>query len=71
MAWAEEDDTDDEIVDVEGDSDETSVTDEGTEDDEAQPGTSPDADTTILFTKPTTAISGANLGMFVTSKVSD
>ncbi|XP_046993068.1 translocon-associated protein subunit alpha [Schistocerca americana] len=61
MVAAEDDDADDEIVDVEGDGDETSVTDEGSEDDEASPSTSPDADTVILFTKPASAGSGANL----------
>jgi hypothetical protein len=52
VSRAEEDDGEDEMVDVEGE--ETGVTDEGTEEEEAQdkPGGSPDADTTILFTRP-------------------
>ncbi|XP_073968946.1 signal sequence receptor subunit 1 l(1)G0320 isoform X1 [Rhodnius prolixus] len=52
-AGAEEDDVDDEMVDVEGE--ETAVTGEdAVEEEESQekPGGSPDADTTILFTKP-------------------
>ncbi|KAK9502848.1 hypothetical protein O3M35_011543 [Rhynocoris fuscipes] len=52
-ATAEEDDVDDEMVDVEGE--ETAVTGEdAVEEEETQdkPGGSPDADTTILFTKP-------------------
>ncbi|GLH15306.1 Uncharacterized protein GBIM_19786 [Gryllus bimaculatus] len=58
FAVAEDEDIEDEMVDVEGESEETSVTDEGTDDDEAQPGASSDADTTILFTKPTQSTSG-------------
>lgn len=49
---AEDDDVDDEMVDVEGE--ETAVVGEDAPEEEAQdkPGGSPDADTTILFTKP-------------------
>ncbi|KAL1129205.1 hypothetical protein AAG570_013735 [Ranatra chinensis] len=56
---AQEDDTDDD-VDVEGE--ETGVTDEGGEEEEAveKPTGSPDADTIILFTKPAVA-PGTNL----------
>ncbi|XP_067003913.2 translocon-associated protein subunit alpha [Anabrus simplex] len=61
VAWADEDDAEDEMVDVEGEGDETSVTDEGSEDDETQPGASADADTTILFTKPVPSASSGNL----------
>jgi translocon-associated protein subunit alpha len=61
VAWADDDDADDEIVDVESEADESAVTEEGGEDDEAQPTASPDADTTILFTKPVSGTSG-NLG---------
>lgn len=51
MACAE-DELEDELVDVEGenDADDVAVTDE--DEDEAKTTTSPDADTTILFTKP-------------------
>lgn len=58
FAKAEDEDLEDEIVDVEGESEETSVTDEGGEEDDTQPGASADADTTILFTKPTQSSSG-------------
>ncbi|KAJ9590965.1 hypothetical protein L9F63_016009 [Diploptera punctata] len=61
VAWAEEDDVDDEMVDVEGEGDESSVTDEGGEEDGSQPGASPDADTIILFTKPVTTSTSGNL----------
>jgi translocon-associated protein subunit alpha len=59
---AEEDDVDDEIVDVEGEGDESSITEEGGEEDEEQPTSSPDADTTILFTRPVVAGTSGNLG---------
>jgi translocon-associated protein subunit alpha len=64
VAWAEDDDTDDEIVDVEGEADESAIIEEGGEDDETQPRASPDADTTILFTRPVVSGVGAsgNLG---------
>lgn len=61
VAWAEDDDTDDEIVDVEGEGDESSITEEGGEEDEAQPRASPDADTTILFTRPVISGTSGNL----------
>ncbi|PNF14198.1 Translocon-associated protein subunit alpha [Cryptotermes secundus] len=61
VARAEEDDADDEIVDVEGESDESSVTEEGGEEEEAQPRASPDADTTILFTRPVISGTSGNL----------
>lgn len=57
VARAEEDDVDaDDDVDVEGESEDTAVVDEGGEEEEdiTQTGASPDADTTILFTKPVT-----------------
>lgn len=57
VAYAQDDDVDDD-VDVEGEGEDTAVTDEGgDEDDLTQTGASPDADTTILFTKPVTAAS--------------
>jgi hypothetical protein len=62
VAWAEDDDGDDEIVDVEGEGDESSVTEEGGEEDEEQPRASPDADTTILFTRPVVSGTSGNLG---------
>ena len=65
VAWAEEDDVDDEMVDVEGEGDESSVTDEGIEEDGSQPSASPDADTTILFTKPIVTSTSGNFGKFV------
>lgn len=61
VAWAEDDDADDEIVDVEGEADESAIIEEGGEDDEAQPKASPDADTTILFTRPVFSGSSGNL----------
>lgn len=62
VAWAEDDDADDEIVDVEGEADESAIIEEGGEDDEAQPRASPDADTTILFTRPVVSGASGNLG---------
>jgi hypothetical protein len=50
------------MVDVEGEGDESSVTEEGGEEDEAQPRASPDADTTILFTRPVVSGTSGNLG---------
>lgn len=51
VAYAQDDDVDD--VDVEGEGEDTAVSDDGgDEDDLTQTGASPDADTTILFTKP-------------------
>lgn len=61
VAWADDDDSDDEIVDVEGEADESAITEEGGEDDEAQPRASPDADTTILFTRPVVSGTSGNL----------
>lgn len=61
VAWADDEDVEDEMVDVEGEGDETSVTDEGGDEDETQPGASPDADTTILFTKPIAPSTAGNL----------
>jgi len=61
VAWAEDDDADDEIVDVEGEADESAIIEEGGEDDEAQPRASPDADTTILFTRPVVSGASGNL----------
>jgi translocon-associated protein subunit alpha len=63
LARAQEDDVDDEMVDVEGE--ETAVTgEEGAGEEEAadKPGGSPDADTTILFTKPT-SVPGTHLDL--------
>lgn len=53
LVFAQEDDVDDEMVDVEGE-DTAVVGEDAPEEEEAQdkPGGSPDADTTILFTKP-------------------
>lgn len=51
MAYAQEDDNIDDIVDVEGE-DSTIITEEEVEE-EATTNASADADTTILFTKPT------------------
>jgi len=62
VAWAEDDDADDEIVDVEGEADESAIIEEGGEEDEAQPRASPDADTTILFTRPVVSGASGNLG---------
>lgn len=62
VAWAEDDDADDEIVDVEGEADESAIIEEGGEDDETQPRASPDADTTILFTRPVVSGAPGNLG---------
>jgi len=62
VAWAEDDDADDEIVDVEGEGDESAIIEEGGEDEEAQPKASPDADTTILFTRPVVSGASGNLG---------
>lgn len=66
---AQDDDNDDELVDVEGESegDEVAVTDDGGDEDkkeDGKPGGSPDAATTILFTKPLIA-PGTNLGNFM------
>ncbi|PSN33071.1 Translocon-associated protein subunit alpha [Blattella germanica] len=61
VAWAEEDDVDDEMVDVEGEGDEGAVTDEGGEEDGSQLSASPDADTTILFTRPVATLTSGNL----------
>jgi len=61
VAYAQDDDVDDD-VDVEGEGEDTAVTDEGgDEDDLTQTGASPDADTTILFTKPLTASTSLEL----------
>jgi len=62
VASAEDDDGDDEIVDVEGEADESAIIEEGGEDDETQPRASPDADTTILFTRPVVSGASGNLG---------
>jgi translocon-associated protein subunit alpha len=64
VAWAEDDDADDEIVDVEGegDGDESSVIEEGREEDAEQLRASPDADTTILFTRPVVSGTSGNFG---------
>lgn len=64
-----DDDEDEELVDVgdEADTDETAVTDEGGEEEEdtgSRTGGSPNADTTILFIKPS-APTGSTLGMLV------
>lgn len=68
LAWAEDDDVDDEIVDVEGEGDESSVIEEGGEEDEEQPRASPHADTTILFTRPVVSGTSGNLGLCVLSQ---
>uniref|UniRef100_A0A1B6CHQ9 Translocon-associated protein subunit alpha n=1 Tax=Clastoptera arizonana TaxID=38151 RepID=A0A1B6CHQ9_9HEMI len=57
LVAAQDEDVDDDLVDVEGDveSDDTAMTDEGGEGDEGKDdktGGSPDADVTVLFTKP-------------------
>lgn len=71
FAAAEDDDVDDDLADVEGDSEgeETSVLDEGADSDDkkddGKSGGSPDAATTILFTKPILT-PGTNLGKFIT-----
>lgn len=65
---AQDDDGDDDLVDVEGDADseETAMTDEGGEGDDGKEGSksggSPDAATTVLFTKPVIA-AGTTLGV--------
>lgn len=66
FAAAQDDDVDDDLADVEGDSegDETAVLEEGGDEDQKEDGKSggsPDAGTTILFTKPI-IIPGSNLG---------
>lgn len=61
MVRAEEDDVDgDDDVDVEGEGEDTAVVDDGGEEEEdvTQTGASPDADTTILFTKPASTPGG-------------
>ncbi|XP_063240947.1 translocon-associated protein subunit alpha [Bacillus rossius redtenbacheri] len=64
FASAEDDVDDDEMVEEEGDGEETSVTDEGGEEGEdTQPGASPLADTTVLFTRPVSPGSGTNLDL--------
>lgn len=65
VAWGEDDDADDEIVDVEGEADESAIIEEGGDDDEVQPRASPDADTTILFTRPVVSGASGNLGWCV------
>lgn len=73
---AQDDDGDDELVDVEGESevDEVAVTDDSGDEDkkeDGRPGGSPDAATTILFTKPVIApgvhleLPGGNLVEFL------
>lgn len=68
LVAAQDDDGDDELVDVEGESegDEVAVTDDGGDDDkkeDGKPGGSPDAATTILFIKPIVITPGANLDL--------
>uniref|UniRef100_A0A1B6M708 Translocon-associated protein subunit alpha n=1 Tax=Graphocephala atropunctata TaxID=36148 RepID=A0A1B6M708_9HEMI len=56
MVAAQDDDSDDDLADVEGEGEETAILEEGGETDEkkddSKSGGSPDAATTILFTKP-------------------
>lgn len=56
MAYAEEDPIDEEEADVEGEVEEGDITttENDEEDDEPQSKASPDADTVLLFTKPST-----------------
>jgi len=65
FAYAQEEDADEGLVDVDGD--DTSVTDDGTdgaeETDLTGPKASPHADTTILFIKPE-ATAGTTLGKY-------
>lgn len=58
------DEDDDSLVDVEGEEQETSVTDEGGEEAvKSASGAATNADTTVLFTKPVTPV-GTSLGIF-------
>ncbi|EEB14359.1 translocon-associated protein subunit alpha precursor, putative [Pediculus humanus corporis] len=61
-AAASDDDDVDDDVDVEGDGEDTSMTDEGGDDEDGtQSGASPDALTTLLFTKPSSASTAVEL----------
>lgn len=65
FAFADEDELEDEVVDVENDGDEPLSGEDLAVDPEGLAKSSPDADVTILFTKPTNNYMDTQLGLSI------